>query len=75
MEKNKNDKKSKKMYTNKKRKKKADSNGNNNKLKKVRLMILNAILRFVNKKIKKVFNDNIGKGIVMKQLVNFSRDS
>ena len=74
MEKNKNDKKSKKMYTNKKRKKKADSNGNNNKLKKVRLMILNAILRFVNKKIKKVFNDNIGKGIVMKQLVNFSRD-
>ena len=73
MEKNKNDKKSKKMNTNKKRKKKTDSNGNNNKLKKVRLMILNAILRFVNKKIKKVFNDNIGKGIVMKQLVNFSR--
>ena len=65
---------SNKKFINKKRTKKISTNGNNNNLKKVRLMILNSIIRFINKKIKKVFNNNIGKGIVEKQFVNISKD-
>lgn len=66
--------KNKEKFLKKKRKKKDSKNGNNNKLKRVRLMILNSILRFINKKVKKAFNNNIGKGIVKKQFVNFSRE-
>ena len=71
---NKNRKVSRKNFSNKKSKKKIETNGKNSNLKKVRLMLLNSIIRFVNKKIKKVFNNNIGKGIITKQFVNISKD-
>ena len=57
----------------KKRNRKNGTNGNNSNLKRVRKMILNSIKRFINKKIKKVFNNNIGRGIVSKQFVNISQ--
>ena len=73
-DKEKTEKKNKEKFLKKKRKKKASKNGNNNKLKRVRLMILNSIFRFINKKVKIAFNNNIGKGIVTKQFVNISRE-
>ena len=36
-------------------------------------MILNSIFRFVNKKIKIVFNNDIGKGITTKQFIKVSK--
>ena len=45
---------------------------NDNILKKVRIMLLNSIFGFVNKKIKNVFK-NIGKGIATKQFIKISK--
>lgn len=46
---------------------------NNNNLKKVRNMLLNSLFRFINKKIKKEFNNDIGKGPNIKQFKSVSK--
>ena len=45
----------------------------NNNLKKVRNMLLNSLFRFINKKIKKEFNNDIGKGPNIKQFKSVSK--
>ena len=63
-------------YLNKKRKYKFHDNklsSDDHIIKKIRIMILNAIFKFVNEKIKTLFNDNIGKSICTKQFISISR--
>ena len=67
-----------KDFLNKKRK--AD-NKNENKsqftsdchVKKIRIIILNSIINFINEKIKILLNNNIGKGIFIKQLLPINK--
>ena len=42
-------------------------------IKKIRIMILNAIFNFINEKIKICFNNNIGKGICIKQFIPINK--
>ena len=42
-------------------------------IKKIRIMILNAIFKFINEKIKICFNNNIGKGICIKQFLPINK--
>ena len=44
-----------------------------NEIKKGRNILLNSIFRFVNKKIRIIFNNDIGKGISIKQFVKISK--
>ena len=44
-----------------------------NEIKKGRNILLNSIFRFVNKKIRIIFNNDIGKGIRIKQFVKISK--
>ena len=44
-----------------------------NIIKKIRIMILNAIIKFINEKLKIFFNNDIGKGICIKQLLPINR--
>ena len=67
-----------KDFLNKKRK---ANNKNENKsqftsdchVKKIRIIILNSIINFINEKIKKLLNNNIGKGIFIKQLLPINK--
>ena len=62
---------------NKKRKRKNNEDKNyinSNKItKKIRISILNAIIRFINKKLKIDFNNNLGEGINWKQFLQISK--
>ena len=62
---------------NKKRKRKNNEDKiyiNSNKItKKIRISILNAIIRFINKKIKIDFNNNLGEGINLKHFLQISK--
>ena len=72
---NQNNKEEKKLL-NKKRKNNNDNNNynnNDNNLKKARIILLNSIFRFVNEKIKIVFNNDIGKGILTKQFIKVNK--
>ena len=44
-----------------------------NIIKKIRIMILNAIIKFINEKLKIFFNNDIGKGICIKQLLPINK--
>lgn len=44
-----------------------------NEIKKGRNILLNSLFRFVNKKIRIIFNNDIGKGISIKQFVKISK--
>ena len=44
-----------------------------NIIKKIRIMILNAIIKFINEKIKIFFNNDLGKGICIKQLLPINK--
>ena len=44
-----------------------------NIIKKIRIMILNAIIKFINEKLKIFFNNDLGKGICIKQLLPINR--
>ena len=65
-------------FLNKKRK---ANNKNENKsqfisdclVKKIRIIILNSIINFINEKIKILLNNNIGKGIFIKQLLPINK--
>ena len=67
-----------KDFMNKKRK---ANNKNENKnqfisdclVKKIRIIILNSIINFINEKIKILLNNNIGKGIFIKQLLPINK--
>ena len=59
--------KGKKEYLRKKR------SVSDNEIKKGRNILLNSIFRFVNKKIRIIFNNDIGKGISIKQFVKISK--
>ena len=67
-----------KDFLNKKRK---ANNKNENKsqftsdccVKKIRIIILNSIINFINEKIKILLNNNIGKGIFIKQLLPINK--
>ena len=67
-----------KDFLNKKRK---ANNKNENKsqftsdchVKKIRIIILNSIINFINEKIKILLNNNIGKGIFLKQLLPINK--
>ena len=67
-----------KDFLNKKRK---ANNKNENKsqftsdchVKKIRIIILNTIINFINEKIKILLNNNIGKGIFIKQLLPINK--
>ena len=61
--------KEEKEYLGKKRK------NSDNSLKKARIMLLNSIFRFVNKKIKEAFKNDIGKGIMTKQFIKLSKQN
>ena len=60
---------------NKKRKRNNNKNYFNSDkiIKKIRVSILNAIIRFINKKIEKDFNNYLGIGISMKQFLQISK--
>ena len=62
---------------NKKRKRKNNEDKNyinSNKItKKIRISILNAIIRFINKKLKIDFNNNLGIGINLKQFLQINK--
>jgi hypothetical protein len=60
---------------NKKRKRNNNKNYINSDkiIKKIRVSILNAIIRFINKKIEKDFNNYLGIGISMKQFLQISK--
>lgn len=68
---NKQNNKFEKEYLGKKKVNKVKNNNNN--LKKVRNMLLNSLFRFINKKIKKEFNNDIGKGPNIKQFKSVSK--
>ena len=42
-------------------------------IKKIRIMILNAIIKFINEKLKIFFNNDLGKGICIKQLLPINK--
>ena len=44
-----------------------------NIIKKIRIMILNAIIKFINEKLKIFFNNDLGKGICIKQLLPINK--
>ena len=44
-----------------------------NIIKKIRIMILNAIIKFINEKIKIFLNNDLGKGICIKQLLPINK--
>ena len=65
-----------KEFSNKKRKpnkKKVQYLDSDSKIKKIRILILNSIIIFINKQIKLVFNNDIGKVIFKKQLLPINK--
>ena len=69
-------------FLNKKRKDEAENKNRNSNInslpsdkivKKIRIMILNSVLNFINLKIKKAVNGDIGKGICIKQLLPINK--
>ena len=71
-------------FLNKKRKDEAENKNRNSNInslpsdkivKKIRIMILNSVLNFINLKIKKAVNGDIGKGICIKQLLPINKTS
>ena len=65
-----------KEFSNKKRKpnkKEVQYLDSDSKIKKIRILILNSIIIFINKQIKLVFNNDIGKGIFKKQLLPINK--
>ena len=45
-----------------------------NILKKCKTLVLNSVMEFINKKIREIYNNNIGNGIFTKQLYTLQRD-
>ena len=69
-------------FLNKKRKDEAENKNRNSNInslpsdkivKKIRIMILNSVLNFINLKIKNAVNGDIGKGICIKQLLPINK--
>lgn len=71
-------KKENKEFLNKKRK--VNSNdiygmSSDKIVKKIRMIILNSIFKYINEKIRILFNNNIGRGICIKQLLPINKSS
>ena len=63
-------------FLNKKRKankKEVQYLDSDSKIKKIRMIILNSIINFINKKIKLLFNNDLGKGILKKQFLPINK--